>query len=204
MMALQAKKLRMVVAGLGNPGSRYENTPHNVGFAAVEEFAARRKDSLRRSLRFRARICKTAFDDTEVMLVQPLTYMNNSGSVVAAVLRYRGLLPDDLVIVSDDADLGLGRLRIRQAGSSGGHKGIESVIQNLGTGGFTRVRIGIGRGRDRAELIEHVLTPFSVEENKLVAEMIRLSADAMEHIIAAGVESAMNKFNGVNLSQAVS
>jgi PTH1 family peptidyl-tRNA hydrolase len=203
-MLLQAEKLRMVVAGLGNPGNKYENTPHNVGFAAVEELAVRRRDVLRRSLRFRARICRTSVNDGEVLLVQPLAYMNNSGSVVAAVLRYRKLSPDKLVVVLDDADLALGRIRIRGGGSSGGHKGLESLIHALGTCDFARVRLGIGRGMNRAELVEHVLGPFSADESKLAGDMIRLSADAVEHIISAGVDSAMNKYNGMNLSRAVS
>lgn len=187
-----------MVVGLGNPGSRYENTPHNVGFAALEELASFLGVSLRRSWRFRARAGKSALDDTEVLLVQPLTFMNNSGSVVAAMLRYRQIAPEDLVVISDDADLKIGRIRVRPGGSSGGHKGIESIIGQLGANNFVRIRIGIGRSADRADLVEYVLRPFSTAEKALAREMEKLAAEAVRHVITTGVTSAMNRYNGID------
>ena len=135
-----------VIVGLGNPGKAYAHTPHNVGFDVVHELARRLGCTLSLNRRFAARVGRTVGAETELLLVQPQTYMNDSGAAVAPILRYRKLTPADLVVVLDDADLPLGRLRIRKQGSSGGHRGLQSIVDALGTGEFIRVRVGIGRG----------------------------------------------------------
>jgi len=134
-----------VIAGLGNPGREYAQTPHNVGFDVVVMLAERLQAEWRNSRRFQARTARATFAGCECLLVQPQTFMNLSGTSVAAVLRYHGGCPADLVVVLDDADLPLGRLRIRKSGSSGGHRGLASVIDVLGGGDFARVRLGVGR-----------------------------------------------------------
>ncbi len=184
-----------VIVGLGNPGREYARTPHNAGFEAIEELARRHGCSLRRSFRFRARTGKGAIAGERVLLVQPLTFMNNSGSVVAAVIRKTGATAGDLVVVADDADLPEGRVRIRTQGGSGGHKGVQSILDHLGQDGFARVRIGIGRSRGPADLAEHVLTPLSAEAWKGLAAASAQAADAVACLLERGAEAAMNDFN---------
>jgi len=184
-----------IVAGLGNPGAQYANTPHNAGFAVVESLAVRLACRLRRSLWFKARTARAAAGADAVLLVQPQTYMNNSGAAVASVLRYYKAGPQDLIVVSDDADLPLGRLRVRATGSSGGHRGLDSIIQTLGTRGFARVRVGIGRRETGRGLIEHVLGPLTPPELERMAVVVDRAAQAVLCIVSSGAEEAMNRFN---------
>ncbi len=183
------------IVGLGNPGREYENTRHNVGFAVIDELAGRMSCSVRRSLRFKARIGKGAVKNEPVLLVKPLTFMNNSGLLVAPLLRSRNLGPSDLIVVLDDADLEIGRLRVRAKGSSGGHKGLDSVIENVSSSGFTRVRIGIGRTAGAGGLVEHVLARFSPEEKRAIEPVIVKAAEAVLCIVESGVDAAMNRYN---------
>ena len=185
-----------VVVGLGNPGKRYEHTPHNIGFAVIEELAGRLSCVSRRSLRLRARIGKTIFNEERLLLVKPQTYMNNSGSAVASVLRYEKIAPTNMTVVMDDADLEIGRLRVRAGGGSGGHRGLGSVIQAVNTEGFARVRVGIGRRSGRKVLIEDVLTPFSRCERRQIEPAVEMAAEAVLCVIESGAEAAMNRFNG--------
>ena len=184
--------------GLGNPGRQYEQTPHNVGFAVVDSVASRLTVSLKRSWRFQARMGKALLPDGQpVWLVEPQTYMNSSGKAVAAILRYHGIAPADAVVVMDDADLPMGRMRIRAGGRSGGHRGLDSVIECLGTADVPRLRVGIGRERATAGLVAHVLSPFSTEERAWVARVVDQAADAVLTVLLSGAEVAMNRFNGV-------
>lgn len=184
-----------VIVGLGNPGKEYTHTPHNVGFEVVEKLAARWDCRVRWSFRFRARTGKAAVNGTPLLLVEPQAYMNNSGPALAPLLRAKGAGPQDLVVVADDADLEMGRLRVRAKGGSGGHKGVASIIASLGTEEFARVRIGIGRDPGGRNLVEHVLTPFSVEERRQMDDVIERAADAVCCVVESGVDAAMNKFN---------
>ena len=134
-----------MIVGLGNPGDRYEDTPHSLGFEVVGELAKRLDCRMRRSFRLNARVGRAAWKGTELLLLQPLTYMNNSGFAVAAALRYYRLEPSALLVIVDDADLEVGSLRIRRSGSSGGHKGLISISQSVGSEDFGRLRLGIGR-----------------------------------------------------------
>jgi peptidyl-tRNA hydrolase, PTH1 family len=187
------------VIGLGNPGEQYEHTPHNAGFAVVNTLTDRLSCSLRNSGRFQARIGKVVLEDVgPVLFVEPQTYMNNSGHAVAVVLRYHGVQPSDMVVVVDDADLPMGRLRIREKGGSGGHRGLDSVIESCGTEDFTRMRIGIGRMRASGEggLVDHVLSPFSAQERAWMTRVVDQAAEAVLMILRAGTQAAMNRFNG--------
>jgi len=185
-----------IVVGLGNPGREYENTPHNVGFEAIEAIARRIDVSLRRGFRFRARTATARWEDEDLLLVKPLTFMNLSGFAVAGLMRYRKVQPVDLVVVLDDVNLELGRIRVRSKGSSGGHKGLESIIQETGDSGFPRIRIGVGRAGENGSLVEHVLTPFAPDTRPVVQRGIDRAVEAVFVMLRSGVEDAMNKFNG--------
>jgi PTH1 family peptidyl-tRNA hydrolase len=192
-----------VLVGLGNPGKRYERTPHNVGFNVIEGLAKGLTCVLKTSFSFNARMGKVFFNGEEILLLEPQSYMNASGPVVGSILRYNKAAPTDMILVLDDADIELGRLRIRAKGSSGGHKGLESVIQNVGSEEFARVRVGIGRSNDGRNLVEHVLTPFSKSERNEVDRIVTRAAEAVLCIIESGVETAMNRFNARNVEQNV-
>jgi len=188
------------VIGLGNPGRKYEHTPHNAGFAVVDNLTERLSSGLRKSGRFHARIGKAALEDgAPVLLVEPQTFMNDSGRAVAAVLRYHGSQPSDMVVVVDDADLPLGRLRIRGKGGSGGHRGLGSVIEACGTEDFARIRIGIGRARasGNGSLVDHVLSPFLAREREWVRRVVDQATEAVMMMLCAGTAAAMNRFNGL-------
>ncbi len=186
---------KKLIVGLGNPGKEYMHTPHNIGFAVIDELAARFALSLRRSFRFRARLASGDLDGTEATLVKPTDYMNLSGPVVAALIRRKGFLAGDLVVIADDANLPTGQLRIRSKGSSGGHKGLQSIIASLGHDNFTRLRLGVGQARGDADLTEHVLTPFPAAVREKVENMIGKAAEAVVFLLKNGVEAAMNMFN---------
>jgi len=184
-----------VVVGLGNPGKAYDRTRHNVGFEVVEELADRYDAEFRRGWLAKAQQAKVRAAGAEVLLVKPQTFMNLSGSAVAAVLRKRQVEPADVIVVLDDVELPLGQIRIRKKGGAGGHKGLQSVIQSLGTEEFVRVRLGIGPRPAGEELVEHVLTRFSSAEWKEVQAAVLKAADAVVKVLEEGPERAMNEFN---------
>ncbi len=183
------------IVGLGNPGRDYELTRHNIGFLVLDELAARNGLSFRRSWRFPARIAKGTIGGTPVWLVKPQTYMNRSGAAAGPILRKLKGTPADLLLVFDDKDLAWGRLRIRARGSAGGHNGVQSVIDALENGSFGRIRVGIGTKPDMVSLSDHVLGRFSADEQRDLADVVGLAADAVEKACADGVERAMNHFN---------
>lgn len=185
-----------VVVGLGNPGKEYQSTPHNAGFAVVEELARRLDATLSRSWRTKARTGKCFHGSEKVLLVEPQTFMNRSGEAVSSVMRYNRLEAEDLVVVVDDADLPVGRVRVRAQGSSGGHRGLESVIGSIGAKDFVRIRVGIGRGSRKGGLIDYVLSPLKGEDADIFGRGVKTAADAVECVIEDGVEKAMNEFNG--------
>ena len=156
-----------MIAGLGNPGKAYVNTPHNVGFDVVDLLAERAEAGWKNSSGFRARVARVACADGPLLLVKPQTFMNLSGTSVAPLLRYYGGLPTDLTVILDDADLPLGTLRIRASGGSGGHRGLASIIEALGTEGFPRVRLGVGRNA-HGDLVGHVLGRLDGERMRLI------------------------------------
>ena len=183
-----------IVLGLGNPGLRYRSTRHNVGFMVLDRLARER------GLKFRAagEMKKYAWraESEAVVLAKPRTYMNRSGRAAAALCRHYALSPADLLVVYDDADLPLGRIRLRRGGGSGGHNGVKSIMEVLGTGEFARVRLGVrGGDREESDLAEYVLDRFDRDERPVVEELIELGARAVEEILANGVEEAMNRLN---------
>ncbi len=185
------------VVGLGNPGSKYEGTRHNVGFRVVEELARRMGADLRRSWRMPLRMVEGELPGAgPVRLVEPQTFMNASGEAVAALVRRKGLTAGDLVLVFDDVDLPVGRLRLRPGGGAGGHNGVRSVMEHLGGGTFGRVRLGVGRGAAEKDLVEHVLSGFTPAERPVVEEMVSRAADAVQAILRDGMERTMNRYNG--------
>ena len=184
-----------MIAGLGNPGREYEGTPHNVGFDVVDALASRLGASWKNSSKFHALAAKAEYAGEVLWLVKPQTYMNLSGQAVAPLLRYYAGTPADLIAVEDDADLPLGRLRIRGGGGSGGHHGLDSIIASLGTEAFARIRIGIGR-RGRGNLASQVLGKFGPEQLAAAGKAIDAAADAALCLAEKGLNEAMNRFNG--------
>jgi len=191
-----------VIAGLGNPGSRYASTRHNIGFWVIDELAARSGSRLE-VLKCRALLGRAKLAGEKVVLAKPMTYMNRSGSAAAALLRYFSLGPENLLVIYDDLDLPLGRLRLRPSGSSGGHRGLASIIASLGTEDFARLRLGLGRDAgSEGESADFVLSPFEPGERELAQKAVHCAADAVEAFLALGVEEAMNRFNSLRLADA--
>jgi PTH1 family peptidyl-tRNA hydrolase len=190
-----------LIAGLGNPGESYANTPHNVGFDVVDALAKRLEAGWKNSSGFHGHVARAVYAGETLMLVKPQTFMNLSGASVVPLLRYYGGEPRDLTVVLDDADLPLGRLRIRTAGSSGGHRGLASVIEALGTEAFPRVRLGVGR-EERRGLVDHVLGKFDEQRLTLVRATVEAASDAVLCLIAHGLSESMNRYNGWSAEQA--
>lgn len=183
-----------LIVGLGNPGPRYAGTRHNVGFDVVDELARRR------ALAFEASpadavMARERGPDARLMLAKPLTFMNLSGRAVGALTRYYRVAPGDVLIVADDVNLPLGRLRARRGGSDGGHNGLRSVIELLGTA-VARLRIGVDRGDRRRDLAGHVLARFERSELDTIGPAIVQAGDAAEVFVSDGIEAVMNRFNG--------
>lgn len=180
------------IVGLGNFPKKYHKTRHNVGFMVVEELASRH------SLKFTERelylVTKGSVGGVEAVLSEPLTYMNRSGSAVLKLVQRFGVVPENLIVIHDDIDMPTGRLKIRLAGSSGGHKGIDSIIERLATKDFIRVKIGVGRDPEIPPE-EYVLKKFTSDEQPVMKEAISRAADAVESILSEGIQSAMNTFN---------
>ena len=184
------------VVGLGNPGREYERSWHNVGFRVVDELAARCGVSIRRRC-YRALTAETLIDRAEVLLLKPQDYMNRSGESVAAACLELSIPMDKVVVAFDDADLPLGRLRIRKGGGSAGHRGIASIIEQTGSADFTRVRLGIGRPPDGdADLATYVLSPIPAAAEQAASSLFTRAAQAIERVVTDGVDAAMREFNG--------
>ena len=182
-----------LIVGLGNPGREYEETRHNVGFWVVDALADRHRVSLKNHTKWKARAAKVPDVSDGLLLAQPTTFMNLSGWAVRELVAFHKIDPADLLIVYDDADLPLGRLRLRASGSSGGHNGLKSIIQELGTDRFPRLRIGVGR--QAGELKNHVLGRFDAAETTQIEEAVERAADAAEMFAVEDILAAMNKFN---------
>ena len=185
-----------LVVGLGNPGSEYARTRHNVGFMAVERCGARHGARWTEESRFRARLARLEMDGRRLMFCQPLTFMNESGSAVRSVADYFKLAPARLLVVLDDADLPFGMLRMKPSGGTGGHHGLESIEQTLGTPDYARLRIGIGRANEQREITGHVLGEFSGGERTALGAVLDRAAAQIECWVLSGVQKAMNEFNG--------
>jgi len=183
-----------LVVGLGNPGPKYEGTRHNVGFAAVDLVAKRHGLEWQAAPRgVEALIANWRMGGA--ILAKPLTFMNLSGAAVVGLLQFYKVPVEEQLVIVDETQLDLGRLRIRLEGSAGGHNGLKSLIASLGTMGFPRLRIGVGRGDTRRDLADHVLARFDADERDVIAEAIERAADAAEHFVAEGPAATMNRYN---------
>jgi len=186
-----------LIVGLGNPGPEYEATRHNVGFQVVDLWC---KDLglLLTSRRFRAKSIRADLQGIQVLLLCPLTFMNRSGESVRACASYYALETSKMLVVHDDLDLPLGRVKLVKNGGAGGHKGVSSIIRHLGTTAFCRVKVGIGRPRYGETVEDFVLSPFYADERRLAQRSIRVAVNACERFVLEGVESAMNHINRQN------
>jgi peptidyl-tRNA hydrolase, PTH1 family len=185
-----------VIVGLGNPGREYRETRHNVGFMVVDEIARRHNLTLAMApSQIPDAMLAKKFGGDAVLVAKPLTFMNNSGEAVAALVRYYDVPIGDLLVVIDEVALPFGRLRARARGSAGGHNGLKSVIARLGTTEFARLRLGVGRGDARRDLADHVLSKFEADERSALGEFIARAADAAEMFAAEGIEKVMNTYN---------
>jgi PTH1 family peptidyl-tRNA hydrolase len=198
-MLINYKPVKLIV-GLGNPGKRYAHNRHNVGFQCLNHFAKLHSIRLdRRQCHARVGVGKASGE--KLLLARPSTFMNLSGKSVACLVRKHKAPSSDLLVIYDDLDLPLGKIRLRQSGSSGGHKGMNSIVSALGSGDFPRIRVGIGRPQtDRQSLSEdaivnYVLSDFSSQEEAIVKPVIARAAEAIDCFLAEGIKAAMNKFN---------
>ncbi len=187
--------MRLIV-GLGNPGSRYRETPHNAGFQVCDGFAERHHlgEEVRK---FGGVFRRGRVRGEDVGVLKPQTYMNLSGESVSEAVRYLPAEAPDLILVYDEMDLPSGRLRIRPRGGSAGHKGVQSVIDRLGTGDFPRLRVGVGRGDERRGAVAHLLGRTSKRERKRISQTVDLAVEALDFMLECGVEEAMNRYNGL-------
>jgi len=193
-----------LIVGLGNPGSEYRETRHNVGFMVADALVDRWRVRDQWREKFEALLIKTAVHDArasmvaggdQVVIVKPLTFMNLSGQAVAAIAGFYKIEPADVFVVTDDVALPLGRLRARREGGAGGHNGLKSIIQSLATQAFPRMRVGVGRGDNRRDLADHVLGRFDADERDTVSAAVLRAADATEMFLSEGIERVMNAFN---------
>ena len=186
-----------LIVGLGNPGSDYTRTRHNAGFLVLERLADRWQASWRAEKKFNALMGRAEAGERRVLLCRPQTFMNASGEAVAAVKEFFRIPLTRVLVVVDDADLPLGQLRLRPGGSSGGHHGLESIEQHLGSREYPRLRVGIGRQQGAREITGHVLGRFSSTEALLADKVLTVAADQAQSWLEAGIQKAMSQFNGV-------
>jgi peptidyl-tRNA hydrolase, PTH1 family len=185
-----------LIVGLGNPGREYRDTRHNVGFLVIDELARRHQLTLSMApSQVPDAFIAKRFGAEPLLVAKPLTFMNRSGDAVAALARYYDVDPADLLVVVDEAALPFGRLRARARGSAGGHNGLKSIIERLGTQEFPRLRLGVGRGDARRDLADHVLSKFEPGERAELETFIARAADAAEMFAVDGVAKVMNTYN---------
>lgn len=185
-----------LIIGLGNPGREYRETRHNVGFLVVDELARRHQLELTMGpSQVPETLVAKRYGPAPLLVAKPLTFMNRSGDVVATLMRYYEVGAADVLVVVDEAALPFGRLRARMRGSAGGHNGLKSMIERLGTQEFARLRLGVGRGDPRRDLADHVLATFESGERAELEAFITRAADAAEVFAAEGIEAVMNAYN---------
>lgn len=183
-----------LIIGLGNPGKRYRLTKHNVGFRVVDRFAEKKGIKLRRRLG-KVQVGEGRVGAERVVIAKPLTFMNRSGVVVRKLIVELGITLDHLVVVHDDLDLESGRIKIKEKGGHGGHKGVSSIIEQLGSPDFLRVKVGIDKPQRPDDGADYVLSPFDEEQLPLVQESMKQASEAIETILVSGKNQAMNKYN---------
>ena len=190
-----------LIVGLGNPEPKYDKTRHNIGFAAVDELAKVWQLPLKENKRFQGLFSEGVAPGGQIRLLKPLTYMNRSGQSVRAVTDWYKLEPQEVLVIYDDMDLPVGRLRMRLSGSAGGHNGMKSIIAHLGGQNFPRLRIGIGKSDGQKGTISHVLGKFTPEETQAISEILYVSVKAIELSLKEGIEQSMNRYNGFLISK---
>jgi len=182
------------IIGLGNPGLEYKTTKHNIGFAVLQDLAKENKIRIKEK-RYSALIGRGRIAGVDVVLALPQTYMNSSGDTVGDLVREEIGPTEDLIIICDDINMKLGRIRMKKRGSAGGHKGLESIISVLGRDDFARLRIGIATDAHKGDITRYVLTPFKRNQHKNVSHVLSLTREALECWMTKGMDAAMNKFN---------
>jgi PTH1 family peptidyl-tRNA hydrolase len=187
----------LLFVGLGNPGPRYAETPHNAGFAACDRFMARHRIGPA-APKFQGEFARGKALGRDVAVLKPQTFMNLSGDSVSAALRYLPVEPTDVVVVFDEMDIPSGKLRLRKSGGHGGHNGLRSIIAALGSSNFPRMRIGVGRPTEGREPTGHLLGKPRPDERARLSATIDLAVDALDAIVTDGFEAAMNRFNGLD------
>ena len=184
-----------LIVGLGNPGKEYDGTRHNIGFAAVDYIADKYNIELNR-IKFKGVFGEGFIDGKKVILLKPTTYMNLSGESIREVINFYKISNEEVIVIYDDISLEVGRLRIREKGSHGGHNGIKSIIANLGTDVFPRVKIGVGA--PKGNLVWHVLGKFNADEIEILRDTIKAYSDEVSIMVKSDTKEAMNKLNGFN------
>jgi PTH1 family peptidyl-tRNA hydrolase len=196
-MSAAEHRIQLVV-GLGNPGREYEKTRHNAGFEAIDALLKMLPGSYDKKEGFSGIYWEGRFKGQNLTLLKPMTFMNLSGKSVAGLVMRKELQPEEIMLVYDDVDLPLGKIRLRKDGSSAGHNGVESVINSLESQKFARLRIGIG-GASRGQQIDHVLSKFPASEQPVFDKVIKAAADAVIMAVSRGIAAAMNSFNGMEI-----
>ncbi|MCU9533861.1 aminoacyl-tRNA hydrolase [Streptococcus sp. CSL10205-OR2] len=186
-----------MIVGLGNPGSKYHETKHNVGFMAIDTIVKELDTTFTANNIFKADIGSFFHNGEKVYVVKPTTFMNNSGIAVRALLTYYNVSVDDLLVIYDDLDLAVGKIRLRQKGSAGGHNGIKSIIEHIGTKDFKRIKVGIGRPVGKMTVVKHVLTPFSTEDKITILNTLdKVDTIVKDYLQEQNFEKMMQKYNG--------
>ena len=189
-----------LIVGLGNPGREYNNTRHNIGFDAIDVIADKYNIEVSR-IKFKGVYGEGFVNGEKVILLKPTTYKNLSGESVREVMDFYKLSEEDILIIYDDVSLDVGRIRIREKGSAGGHNGIKSIIANIGTDVFSRIKVGVGK--PQGDLVKHVLGTFSKEDREDLNKVLEAVAMASETIIKGDAKEAMNKYNGFSLEKTI-
>lgn len=194
---LERENMVKMIVGLGNPGSKYEKTKHNIGFMAIDNIVKNLDVTFTDDKNFKAQIGSTFINHEKVYFVKPTTFMNNSGIAVKALLTYYNIDITDLIVIYDDLDMEVSKLRLRSKGSAGGHNGIKSIIAHIGTQGFNRIKVGIGRPLKGMTVINHVMGQFNTEDNIAISLTLDRVVNAVKFYLQENdFEKTMQKFNG--------
>ncbi len=188
------KKNKYLIVGLGNPGSKYAHTRHNVGFDTIDKFKYNLYVSDEKN-KLSSEFSACEIEDNKIYIIKPLTYMNNSGFAVRRAMNFYRIKPENVIIVYDDVDIPAGKIRIRKKGSAGSHNGMKSIISNIRTYDFPRIRIGIGKPEPGTSMVDYVLGKPKGDEKYQIDKAIDTAADALESIITGGIEKAMQEYN---------
>lgn len=194
---LERENMVKMIVGLGNPGSKYEKTKHNIGFMAIDNIVKNLDVTFTDDKNFKAQIGSTFINHEKVYFVKPTTFMNNSGIAVKALLTYYNIDITDLIVIYDDLDMEVSKLRLRSKGSAGGHNGIKSIIAHIGTQEFNRIKVGIGRPLKGMTVINHVMGQFNTEDNIAISLTLDRVVNAVKFYLQENdFEKTMQKFNG--------